>query len=115
MPFGMKRRGREGSRRRGLIGTMVTLITIGAVIQAIRNKRSHGTFLRVPYDFRLPTWERVKKNVWNPDDERLFPPRAFGVGWAVNFHQARERFRTLRQRPAEIQDDQTSQDVEPVA
>jgi Family of unknown function (DUF5808) len=43
-----------------------------------------GTFLGVPYDWRRPTVARVKSRWWNPDDSRLFTPKAFGAGWDVN-------------------------------
>jgi hypothetical protein len=38
----------------------------------------------VPYDFRMPTLERARSRWWNPQDERLFVPQVFGVGWTVN-------------------------------
>lgn len=44
-----------------------------------------GKFLGVPYDWRRPTVARYKQRLWNPDDPRLFTPRAFGWGWDVNF------------------------------
>jgi len=44
----------------------------------------------VPYDFRPPTWDRIRAAYWNPDSDRLFSDRVFGVGWAVNLYQARE-------------------------
>jgi hypothetical protein len=47
-------------------------------------QRRQGTFLGVPYDWRKPTWQRVKSRWWNPEDPRLFVPRAFGWGWDVN-------------------------------
>ncbi len=43
----------------------------------------------VPYDFRLPTWERIRGSYWNPDSDRLFSDRVFGVGWAINLHRAK--------------------------
>src|SRR3982074_38670 len=43
----------------------------------------------VPYDFRPPTWERIRTAYWNPDSESLFSDRVFGVGWAVNLYEAR--------------------------
>ena len=43
----------------------------------------------VPYDFRPPTWERLREAYWNPNDDRLFTDRPFGVGWAINFFQVR--------------------------
>ena len=38
----------------------------------------------VPYDFRVPTWERVRERMWAPDRPSLFSPQVFGVGWTVN-------------------------------
>jgi hypothetical protein len=43
----------------------------------------------VPYDFRPPTWQRIRDAYWNPDSDRLFSDRVFGVGWAVNLHRAK--------------------------
>jgi len=50
----------------------------------------HGTIGGVvPYDFRPPTWERIRTAYWNPESDRLFSDRVFGVGWAVNLYQAK--------------------------
>ena len=38
----------------------------------------------VPYDFRMPTLERARSRWWNTDDDRLFVPQVFGVGWTIN-------------------------------
>jgi hypothetical protein len=43
----------------------------------------------VPYDFRPPTWKRIRDAYWNPSSDRLFSDRVFGVGWAVNLHRAK--------------------------
>jgi hypothetical protein len=43
----------------------------------------------VPYDFRPPTLDRIRTAYWNPDSDRLFSDRVFGVGWAVNLHRAK--------------------------
>lgn len=43
-----------------------------------------GTYAGVPYDWRKPTAQRVKARWWNPDDPRLFPPKAFGWGYGLN-------------------------------
>ena len=40
----------------------------------------------VPYDFRLPTLERLREAYWNPDEHRIFTDRVLGVGWAINFY-----------------------------
>ena len=44
-----------------------------------------GKFLGMPYDLRRPTVERAKSRLWNPNEPRLFTPKAFGWGWDVNF------------------------------
>jgi hypothetical protein len=53
----------------------------------------------VPYDFRPPTWSRIREAYWNPSSDQLFNDRAFGVGWAINLHRAKtlmdEVFRRL--------------------
>lgn len=51
------------------------------------NKSRVGTFLRIPYDFRKPTVARLKERWWNSDDKRIFTPRVFGWGFAINFYQ----------------------------
>lgn len=48
-------------------------------------RRKTGTFLRIPFDWRRPTVARAKSRWWNPDEPRLFTPKAFGWGFAVNF------------------------------
>lgn len=49
----------------------------------------------VPYDFRPPTFQRFRDAFWNAQDERLFVPRPWGVGWAINFFRARDLLTTL--------------------
>ncbi len=43
------------------------------------------TFLGMPMSWEWNVGKMVR-NVWNPDDDRLFPPRVFGIGWDVNGH-----------------------------
>ena len=60
----------------------------------------------VPYDFRPPTWQRIRDAYWNPDSNRLFSDRVFGVGWAVNLYQAKalldQAFRRVMGSPEPI-------------
>jgi hypothetical protein len=42
--------------------------------------------LGVPYDLRRPTNARYKSRLWNRDDPHMFPPKALGAGWTVNFY-----------------------------
>jgi hypothetical protein len=50
-----------------------------------------GSIAIFPYDFRMPTVERFKERYWNPDDERIFTPQFFGVGWSINVAQILNR------------------------
>lgn len=47
------------------------------------SKKTQNTFLGMPMN-----WESDKtlKTIWNKEDDRLFPPKAFGIGWTINFH-----------------------------
>jgi len=74
------------------------LAVVGLVVAAVATELAkpeaertwHGrVFGLVPYDFRPPTWERIKAAYWNPQSEQLFSDRVFGVGWAVNLYQAK--------------------------
>ena len=38
----------------------------------------------VPYDFRVPTIDRVRQAYWDPNTDRVVSDRVIGVGWAVN-------------------------------
>jgi len=62
---------------------------IAAIYQELRKPPAERTWHGkvggvVPYDFRIPTVERVKAAYWDPSSERIFSDRVFGVGWAVN-------------------------------
>ncbi len=81
--------GRKSGGGNGILFVIAAIIAIVAVrrqLQLPKEERTwHGTVeVPVPFDFRPPTLERFKRSVWAPDDERLFPPKALGVGWSVN-------------------------------
>jgi hypothetical protein len=69
-------------------------LVVAAVATELAKPESERTwegkvFGLVPYDFRPPTWQRIRDAYWNPNSDRLFSDRAFGVGWAVNLHRAK--------------------------
>ena len=83
----------RGTRR------ILRLAVVGLVVAAVATELSkpeeertwHGRVGGVvPYDFRPPTWERIRSAYWNPNSEQLFSDRVFGVGWAVNLYRAKE-------------------------
>jgi hypothetical protein len=76
-------------------------LMVGAVITEMRKppeeREWHGRVLGVvPYDFRTPTFDRFKRSMWNPEDDRLFTPNAFGVGWSPNLAQIFELLKAAR-------------------
>jgi hypothetical protein len=80
------------------IRRLVRFVTFGLVVAAVANELTkpaaertwHGkVFDVVPYDFRPPTWQRIRDAYWNPESDRLFSDRVFGVGWAVNLYRAK--------------------------
>ena len=78
---------------RRLIKMAAIACAIMAVAQEMQKPREERTWNGmvlgfVPYDFRMPTAERVRAAFWNPEDPRILTPHAFGVGWAVNIPSA---------------------------
>src|SRR5579859_1987754 len=41
---------------------------------------------RIPYDFRIPTKERILAAFWNKDTSQILVPQPFGVGWTINLY-----------------------------
>ncbi len=80
---------------RRLVRTAVVALVVAAVVTELRKPEEERTWHGrlggvVPYDFRPPTWEKIRNAYWNPYSEELFSDRVFGVGWAVNLHRAKE-------------------------
>jgi hypothetical protein len=68
---------------------VITLIAAAVITELMRppeERTWHGRLGgKVPYDFRPPTWERLRSTYWNPDDPQVVKDKAFGVGWDMNF------------------------------
>ena len=72
-----------------LIRTLAWVALAAAIYQELKKPAEertwHGKVLgSVPYDFRVPTFERFRDAYWDPDTDRVFSDRVLGVGWAVN-------------------------------
>ena len=71
-----------------LIKLVTLALAAAAVVKELRTapeeREWHGTLGFVPYDFRLPTFDRFKERMWNPQADHLISPRVFGVGWTLN-------------------------------
>lgn len=60
------------------------MVVVGKLLER-RGVASHGLLLgMVPYDFRIPTFARLKAAFWAPDDPHLLTAKAFGIGWSPN-------------------------------
>lgn len=81
---------------------LVRLATIGLAVAAVvkelrmpaEERTWHGVVAGfVPYDYRMPTLDRIKERLWAPDSEHVFNPQVFGVGWTVNVGRVVELIR----------------------
>ena len=82
-------------RARRVLRLAVVALVVAAVATELSKPEEERTWHgrvggMVPYDFRPPTWERIRTAYWNPDSDSLFSDRVFGVGWAVNLHRAKQ-------------------------
>lgn len=77
----------------------IITVTLAAVCQEMEKPREerdwHGKVGIIPYDFRLPTIERIKNGYWNSESTKIFSPEVFGIGWAINFHALMEKMRII--------------------
>lgn len=79
----------------------VTVLTVAlaAVCQELEKPKEerhwHGKLGFIPYDFRMPTLERLKEGYWNEESSDIFSPEVLGIGWAVNFHALLEKMRLV--------------------
>ena len=66
-----------------------------------RERPRQGTVAGVPYDVRRLTLDRLRLAYWDPDNDALFTPHAFGAGYSLNFARLLRPVRHLlsRRRP----------------
>ena len=74
---------------RGIWNAILAVIAVIAIVQELRKPKEERTWHGkvgdlVPYDFRIPTVERIRTTYWNPEGP-ILSGKAFGVGWAPNF------------------------------
>ena len=91
-----KRRRSEGMKPLKLLAAV---LAIAAVIKELRLPKEartwHGALGGfVPYDFRMPTVEKIKTTFWNPDGA-IVANRVFGVGWTINLGAIVAKARSL--------------------
>ena len=85
----------RSSKRRFTVGNMLFITaTIGLVSLAVNQQLQRpleertwrGSVFGLPYDFRFPTFEHIRSTLWNKDNPQLLVPKAFGMGWDINFY-----------------------------
>lgn len=79
-----------------LVRTAIWLAFFAALYQELKKPADERTWNGkvagvVPYDFRLPTLDRVRQAYWDPDSEVLFTEKVVGIGWSVNLPVAMRR------------------------
>lgn len=95
------------SKLRRVLKIAALVLLVGAIREEMNKpegeRTGHGAVGGVvPYDFRPPTFERLKETLWNPDDERLIMPHPWGVGWTVNLGRAVRVARGLQREQTSI-------------
>lgn len=77
----------------------VLTVALAAVCQELEKPKEERTWQGkvgfIPYDFRLPTIERIRQGYWNEDSAQIFSPEVIGLGWAINFHALLEKMRLI--------------------
>jgi|GEM_PF-246711 len=91
-PEGKPQGKQHGGKRRGpnLFQLVMVALVVAAVTKELQKDKEdrtwHGTVAGfVPYEFRVPTIERFRERVWDPEGEHVLSPHVFGVGWTINF------------------------------
>jgi len=90
-----------------ILQVAVVAVTLAAVFQELEKPEEerewHGKVVAgiFPYDFRIPTIERLKESFWNPYERRVFTPPVFGIGWAINLYALLENLRVIEEDVSE--------------
>ena len=94
---------------------LTSLFAVVTIVYALKTRQSHGRFLRVPFEFRVPTPQRIRQRLWNPEDESIVTPQAFGVGWTLNLYQVARRLGLIGKGIPETGQAATTDEPEPDA
>ncbi len=73
-----------------IFSTLLALYIGIAILEQLRrppeDRTWHGDIAGIPYDFRLPTIERVRATFWNKNTSQILVPQVFGIGWTINLY-----------------------------
>ncbi|MFC1848507.1 DUF5808 domain-containing protein [Chloroflexota bacterium] len=95
---------KNSSKIGNLLNILAAILIASAVYQELKKPADERTWNGkianfIPYDLRLPTVERLRERLWNPEDSRIFTEHVFGVGWAINFHTVFRKLSRSRKEP----------------
>ncbi len=95
----MRRRKRKRSSSRNFFKLLAAALAIAAVIKELRLPKEERTWHGalggfVPYDFRMPSVDKIKTSMWNPDGA-IIVDRPFGVGWTLNIGAVVAKVRSM--------------------
>ena len=69
---------------------LLVLYVITAIVQQMQRppeeRTWYGKIAGIPYDFRVPTAERIRDTFWNKNTSKIFLPQVFGIGWSINLY-----------------------------
>jgi len=76
-----------------LLRTLAWIALVAAIYQELKKPAEQRTWHgrvagSIPYDFRIPTLDKVREAYWAPESDRVFSDKVVGVGWAVNIPTA---------------------------
>ena len=71
----------------GILTLIYVAVAITQQLQRPPEERTwSGIIAGIPYDFRIPTADRIRATYWNKDTSKIFLPQAFGIGWGINMY-----------------------------
>lgn len=104
--------------------TLAWLALVAAIYQELKKPSAERTWHgkvagAIPYDFRVPTMDRIRSAYWDPESDRVFSDKVIGVGWAVNVPTAARKLNEIMSQYAgasarlrDVNPRRRSQDVE---
>src|SRR5215469_16821349 len=73
-----------------IFGVLFLIYVVVAITQQLQRppeeRTWYGKIAGIPYDFRIPTVERIRNTFWNKDTSQILLPQAFGIGWTINMY-----------------------------
>ncbi len=73
-----------------IFSTLFLVFVAIAIVEQMRRppeeRTWYGKIAGIPYDFRIPTVERIRATFWNKDTSQVLVPQVFGIGWSINLY-----------------------------